>query len=1085
MVTAQASIGPSVSINYVDKTNFPEVRVYVSVLEADGAPKLNIPKESFALTESGASVNIDSLSSQLDQASVVMMLDTTGSMLDPDSNGNLPINLLKNSAAAFVQRMSPQDVFAIYTFNEKSALRCDFTSDRKILGECISNINAEPKDTAIWDSAMDAVKKAAEIPRGRRAVVLFTDGDDNLSKRFTLDDIIRQAAESEIPVYTIAAYSKDLAAQPGKLNSAITTLNRLSSNTRGQSLTSRLVSDLPKLFDRLTAQLKGQYVLVYTSSAAEGKTDLTVRVKDVQGNDAIIFLVPSLQSTIPPAITQIDISRFPVIKAYVSAPALPAGVPVTPTIANFVVTEDRSRIPFATLDIEKRGTLLHILIDTNADLNVPGATKEKIWLEERRALLELVADNTIWLDRQGRKDLVGAETPTNDTNHPNIVFSNDYNLLRNFAYSDQTPARSQTPFDQIVRKGVDTIIQYNKSEGRRRLLLVLTNGIQSNVDQSKLQDAADVAKRNGISVFVIYFGNSDASRPAILLKRIASLANWRYYWFTSLESITPVYQQIGNFGNQYVLTFRSKASGSGNHITRVTISGGGASPTRAESFAESQYSIDLQPPDISLALNSSQGIVRNGGAWNTAPIDAEPKIAQIALQVKWRDGHARKINQIIYSFDNGPERVATDFSQDTGVFQADIKDLDDGPHALNVTVEDELGQTQSTTLSVPVRINLPFTGVLVRFFTRVFPVAALLGSLVVLGIAFYIYRTRPPVVMNAIGNVQRGVKVATDFFVRKGKGEGKIAKAHLVPLAGADTQTGPIPIYSETTRLGRDDTMANIILQDSTVSRLHAKIVEEADGNFKIYDEGSRSGTYVNDEEVKMQGQWLHDGDTVAFGRDEFQFKLKLGPKESTEIFERMSRKASTKEETDATAGTAKNITDARQLKAAKEQTDVSAKSSAKEETDTKVSRTAKEETDIKNVVSAKQETDVPVLSTAKEETDITRPVALQAKNLLKVAYLVPVSSIDSKQGSISLDKEVTLIGRDNEWASVVFTDASVSRRHAKIVNDGKGNFMIRDEGSKGGTLVNNDKVSSEGILLQEGDIIKIGSNEFRFKLIR
>ncbi|MBM3127620.1 MAG: VWA domain-containing protein [Chloroflexi bacterium] len=1109
LATAQSPTGPTVSINYVDTTNFPEVRVYVSVLEADGTPRVNIPQGSFALSEGGTPVNLDTVSTQLDQISIVMMLDATGSMLDTDAAGNLPINLLKNSALAFIQKMSPQDVFAVYTFNDRSALRCNFTSDRKILSECIGNINAEIKDTALWDSTMDAVKKAAEIPRGRRAVVLFTDGDDNLSRRYSLDDIIRQADESDIPVYTIAAYSRDLASQPARLGAVTAALSRLSTNTRGYSLTSRLSSDLPKLFDRLSSQLKSQYVIVYTSSAAEGKTDLVVRVKDVPGNDALTIPVPSLQATILPAISQIDTSRFPDLKVFVSAPALPAGVPITPTIANFIVQEDGTRISTPTLSVEKRGALLHILVDTNADLNELGATREKIWLEERKALLELVGDNTNWLDRQNRRDIVGAETPTNDPNHPATAFSNDYNSFKNFAYSDQTPVRSQVPFDQLLRKGIDTLRQYTKDEGRRRMLVVFTNGIQPNADLAKLQDAADLAKQNNISIFVVYFGSSDASRSALTLKRIASLANWRYYWYTSLDSIKPVYQQISNFGKLYALAFRSRASASGNHVIRVSLSGG-----KVESSAEGRYAVDLKPPEIKLTMSGS-GIVRTGNAWNSTVTDCEPKVAPVNLDLSWPDGHARKISKITYSFDNGPERAATDLPGASGEFFVEVKDLDEGKYTLNVAVEDELGQTQTTALTVPVRINLPFVGQVIRLFTRVFPILALLGSLVVLAIAVYVYRKRPPVIMGAVGALQKSVKVATDFFVRPGKGERKPAKAFLVPISGEDAKIGPIPIFSETTRLGRDDSWANIVLQDTTVSRLHAKIVEEADGNFKIYDEGSRSGTYVNDEEVQMNGQWVHEGDTVAFGKDEFQFKLKLGPKETTEIYERVSRKTTAKEDTDV-KGTvpakedtdvsgqmaSKEETDVPLARSTKEVTDVPLARSAKEETDVPLARSAKEETDVPLARSAKEETDVPVARPAKEETDV--PLARSAKEETDVplvqpeqeqvakeepavqtplAYLVPIAGTDSNVGTIPIYGETARLGRDMGWATIMLRDSAVSRVHARITRQADGTFRIYDEGSKSGTLVNNVKTPATGQLLRDGDKIILGNDEFSFKL--
>jgi predicted component of type VI protein secretion system len=69
--------------------------------------------------------------------------------------------------------------------------------------------------------------------------------------------------------------------------------------------------------------------------------------------------------------------------------------------------------------------------------------------------------------------------------------------------------------------------------------------------------------------------------------------------------------------------------------------------------------------------------------------------------------------------------------------------------------------------------------------------------------------------------------------------------------------------------------LAQVILNDRSVSRLHARITEEEAGRFVLYDEGSTSGSYVNYEPVGIKGQWLQHDDIVNLGRVKMQFKLK------------------------------------------------------------------------------------------------------------------------------------------------------------------------------------------------------------------
>jgi pSer/pThr/pTyr-binding forkhead associated (FHA) protein len=232
-----------------------------------------------------------------------------------------------------------------------------------------------------------------------------------------------------------------------------------------------------------------------------------------------------------------------------------------------------------------------------------------------------------------------------------------------------------------------------------------------------------------------------------------------------------------------------------------------------------------------------------------------------------------------------------------------------------------------------------------------------------------------------------------------------------------------------------------------------------------------------------MNGQWLRDGDTVAFGRDEFQFKMKLGPKEATAIFERMSRQVSAKEDTVGKGEPVRDATEPKMSLSAKEETEGRTPRAAKEQTDAQTPRSAKEETDVKQPPPAKEETDVPIRS-AKEETDVKAPRVAPPEPLIRIpiAYLVPIAGTDANMGAIPIHDETTRLGRDDHWATIALRDSAVSRKHARIVKENAG-LRICDERSKAGTQVNDTPIPGDGQLLQEGDKITLGNDEFHFKL--
>jgi DNA-binding winged helix-turn-helix (wHTH) protein len=90
-------------------------------------------------------------------------------------------------------------------------------------------------------------------------------------------------------------------------------------------------------------------------------------------------------------------------------------------------------------------------------------------------------------------------------------------------------------------------------------------------------------------------------------------------------------------------------------------------------------------------------------------------------------------------------------------------------------------------------------------------------------------------------------------------------------------------------------------------------------------------------------------------------------------------------------------------------------------------------------------------------------------------AALPPARSIFRliwERREIELSPGESVFGRDSD-AAVWIDDASVSRRHARILVDGEG-ATLEDLGSKNGTLVNGERLSDRR-RLADGDVLGIG----------
>jgi len=102
--------------------------------------------------------------------------------------------------------------------------------------------------------------------------------------------------------------------------------------------------------------------------------------------------------------------------------------------------------------------------------------------------------------------------------------------------------------------------------------------------------------------------------------------------------------------------------------------------------------------------------------------------------------------------------------------------------------------------------------------------------------------------------------------------------AWLVLLSG--THAGKEFRLGETTTIGRDPARNDVIVDNSAVSRQHAKVKLE-EGQFVLYDLASTGGTFVKDREtgewVEVQKHTLADGDQIKMGREILSFMQVTG----------------------------------------------------------------------------------------------------------------------------------------------------------------------------------------------------------------
>ncbi|NOH01220.1 MAG: FHA domain-containing protein [Chloroflexi bacterium] len=88
----------------------------------------------------------------------------------------------------------------------------------------------------------------------------------------------------------------------------------------------------------------------------------------------------------------------------------------------------------------------------------------------------------------------------------------------------------------------------------------------------------------------------------------------------------------------------------------------------------------------------------------------------------------------------------------------------------------------------------------------------------------------------------------------------------------------PIPLAEKEIVLGTDPVQCTLVLDDPSLSPVHARIRQTDDGGYLLLDNHSIGGTWVNYEPVQRDGYRLAHGDMVNFGQLAYRFMLKTPP---------------------------------------------------------------------------------------------------------------------------------------------------------------------------------------------------------------
>jgi VWFA-related protein len=177
------------------RVNTTLVTVPVSVLDRNGKYVPNLRKEDFRVYEEGQEQEVAYFASVEKPFTVALVIDTSGSTLSR-------LEEIHEAAITFVNLLRPDDTVMVVSFNDRVRLLCEPTNDRYTIQSAIRR--AEPGDgTKLYDAVDFVINERFSRIKGRKAIVLFTDGVDTTSRRATYESTARDAEELDALIYPI------------------------------------------------------------------------------------------------------------------------------------------------------------------------------------------------------------------------------------------------------------------------------------------------------------------------------------------------------------------------------------------------------------------------------------------------------------------------------------------------------------------------------------------------------------------------------------------------------------------------------------------------------------------------------------------------------------------------------------------------------------------------------------------------------------------------------------------------------------------------------------------------------------------
>lgn len=239
------------SPQYLEEVDVKLVELYTTVTDKSGRLARGLTEDQFKVSEDGRPQTISKFELVEDlPLTLGLVVDTSTSMADALSEA-------KQAALGFLHNMITlrDKVFAL-AFSSEPTLLIPTTDDVEAVEDSLEELVSHGA-TSLHDAVVTSLYYFRGV-RGRRAMVLLSDGDDT-SSAMAYRDALEYARRSGVTIYTIGL-------NVGKLQTGVRgKLTELAKETGGRTFFISQASELTLVYKEIEEELRSQYLVAYSS----------------------------------------------------------------------------------------------------------------------------------------------------------------------------------------------------------------------------------------------------------------------------------------------------------------------------------------------------------------------------------------------------------------------------------------------------------------------------------------------------------------------------------------------------------------------------------------------------------------------------------------------------------------------------------------------------------------------------------------------------------------------------------------------------------------------------------------------------